>query len=135
MSAYQDQHKRLSLADVTADSSKQKLLFICPSVGLGSTNSRMPTFQLDRKRQLGGDSIRVETQLLFLNVPPQNPCLNTSIFIPFCKSRLFLSQQRKSICLFPFQHANSIQLHATIVTRSPFVRVTPGEDKPCTSLT
>lgn len=75
--AYLDQHKRLHLADVIADSSKQKFLFICLSVGLSATNSRMPIFQLDRKRQLGGDFVCVETLLLlFLNVPPQNPCLN-----------------------------------------------------------
>lgn len=102
MRAYQDQHKQLSLADVIADSSKQKFLFICLSVGLSFTNSRMPTFQLDRKRQPARDFLCVETRLLFLNVPPQNPCLNIFIFISFCKSRLFLSVVKTEYLSLPF---------------------------------
>lgn len=66
---------------------------------------------------------------------PQNPCRNIFIFIPFCKSRLFLSAIETEYLSLPFL---ACQLHSSSCNhcyKKPFIRVTPGEDKPCISLT
>lgn len=47
------------LADEIENSSREKCIF-CLSVGRGNTNSGMSAAQLDRNRQLGGDSTYVK---------------------------------------------------------------------------
>lgn len=96
----------------------------------------MSAVQLDRERQLGGDSAREKQKsLLFLNFSPQKSCQNIFIFIPLCKAKLFLSAVETEYLFLLFLARQLHSLHATIVIRGPFIRVTPGEDKPCTSLT
>lgn len=73
--------------------------------------------------------------LLFLSFSPQKSCQNIFIFIPLCKAKLFLSAVETGYLFILFSARQLHSLHATIVIRSPFLRVTPGEDKPCTSLT
>lgn len=48
------------LADEIENSSREKCIFFCLSVGRGNTNSGMSAAQLDRNRQLGGDSTYVK---------------------------------------------------------------------------
>lgn len=73
--------------------------------------------------------------LLYLSFPPQKSCQNIFILIPLCKAKLFLSAAETEYLLLLFLALQFHSLHETIVIRNPFIRVTPGEDKPCTSLT
>lgn len=52
--------KQKMLADEIEDSSKEKFIFFCLSVGCGNTNSSMSAVQLDSNRQLGEDSAYVK---------------------------------------------------------------------------
>lgn len=120
--------KQKMLADEIEDSSKDKFIFFRLSVGYGNTNSRMSAVQLDRNRQLGENSA-------YMKNTNQKFCLNSFIFISLCNIKLLLSATETENLFLLFLARQLHSLYATIVIRSPFIRVTPGEDKPCTSLT
>lgn len=136
MIEYQDQHKRLSKSSRCDRRLIKTQIYLRLSVGLGSTKPRMSAIQPDRKRQLRGDSACMKTQIIIISeFFPQKSCQNIFIFIPLCKTKLLLSAAETEYLFLLILACQLHSLHATIVIRSPFIRVTPGEDKPCTSLT